>query len=59
MNLTDTVRNDMAAKGYVYYRNTRNYPAQGGYRKVCRNIEDEDFSKLIFDVDAYKAHGHG
>lgn len=58
MILTDAIRNDMAAKGYVYRRDTKNYPPQGGYRKVCRNIKGEDFSKLIFDVDAYKAHGH-
>lgn len=58
MTLTDKIRKDMATKGYVYYRDTRNYPAQGGLRKQCRNIEGEDYSKLIFDTDAYEAHGH-
>ena len=59
MILTDQIRSDMASKGYVYYRNTRNYPAQSGFRKQCRNIQGEDYDKLIFDIDAYDAHGHG
>ena len=58
MILTAEIRNDMATKGYVYYRDTRNYAAQSGFRKQCRNIKGEDYSKLIFDVDAYQAHGH-
>jgi hypothetical protein len=49
----------MAAKGYVYYRDTKNYPSQAGFRKQCRNVKGEDYSKLIFDTDAYEAHGHG
>ena len=56
MILTDQICKDMASKGYVYYRDTRNYPAQGGLRKQCRNLEGEDYSKLIFDTDAYAAH---
>ena len=59
MILTDQIRNDMASKGYVYYRDTRNYPAQSGFRKQCRNIHGEDYGKLIFDTDAYEAHGYG
>ena len=58
MTLTDQIRNDMAAKGYVYYRETKNYLPQAGFRKQCRNVKGEDYSKLIFDTDAYKAHGH-
>jgi len=58
MMLTDKIRSDMASKGYVYYRDTRNYPAQGGFRKQCRNVTGADYSKLIFDTDAYEAHGH-
>jgi len=58
MTLTDAIRKDMAAKGYVYYRDAKNYPSQSGYRKQCRNIAGEDVSKLIFDTDAYEAHGH-
>lgn len=58
MDMNDQIRKDMAAKGYVYYRDTKNYPSQGGYRKQCRNIAGEDTSKLIFDTDAYEAHGH-
>ena len=58
MTLTDKIRKDMASKGYVYYRDTKNYPPQGGYRKVCRNIEGENYGKLIFDTDAYEAHEH-
>jgi hypothetical protein len=58
MILTDEIRKDMAKKGYVYYRDTRNHPAQGGLRKQCRNLGGEDYSKLIFDTDAYEAHGH-
>jgi hypothetical protein len=56
--INDQIRNDMAAKGFVYRRNTKNYPPQGGLRQLCRNIENEDYSKLFFDVDAYKAHGN-
>jgi hypothetical protein len=48
----------MAAKGYVYRRDTKNYPPQNGLRKLCRDLKNEDYSKLIFDVDAYKAHGN-
>lgn len=59
MILTDLIRNDMATKGYVYYRDSRNYGAVGGFRKQCRNLKGEDYSKLIFDTDAYEAHGHG
>jgi hypothetical protein len=58
MLLTDKIRKDMAAKGYVYYRDAKNYPSQAGFRKQCRNIAGEDQSKLIFDTDAYVAHGH-
>jgi len=58
MTLTDKTRSDMAAKGYVYYRDTKNYPSQAGFRKQCRNLKGEDYSKLIFDTDAYEAHGH-
>ena len=58
MILTDQILNDMAAKGYVYRRDTKNYPPQNGLRKLCRDLKNEDYSKLIFDVDAYKAHGN-
>ena len=58
MTLTDTIRKDMAAKGYVYYRDTKNYPSRNGQRQLCMNIESEDYSKLIFDTDAYQAHDH-
>jgi hypothetical protein len=59
MTLTDQIRNDMASKGYVYRRDTKNYPSQNGLRQLCMNIESEDYGKLIFDTDAYEAHGHG
>ena len=58
MILTDQIRNDMAKKGYVYRRDAKNHPPQGGYRKLCRDLRGEDISKLIFDTDAYEAHGH-
>jgi hypothetical protein len=58
MILTDQIKNDMAAKGYVYYRDSRNHGAVGGFRKQCRNLKGEDCGKLIFDTDAYQAHGH-
>jgi len=58
MTLDDKIRNDMATKGYVYRRDTKNYPSQNGLRKLCRNIKGEDHSKLIFDTDAYEAHGY-
>jgi hypothetical protein len=47
MILTDQIKNDMAAKGYVYYRDSRNHGAVGGFRKQCRNLKGEDCGKLI------------
>ena len=57
MQLNDETRNDMAAKGYVYW-NDRNHPHINGLRQQCNDLEGADFSKLIFDTDAYQAHGH-
>jgi hypothetical protein len=58
MTLSDEIRNDMAVKGYVYRRDLRNYPPQNGMRQLCRDLRGEDISKLIFDTDAYMAHGN-
>ena len=55
MQLTDQIRNDMAAKGYVYW-NDRNHPAKDGLRTTCQSLEGVDFDKVIFDTDAYRAH---
>ena len=56
--MNDEMRKDMAAKGFVYHLNTKNYPPHRGLRQLCRNIENEDYSKLFFDVDAYEAAGN-
>lgn len=56
--MDDQIRNDMAKKGYVYRRDTKNFPPRHGFRQLCRDLRGEDISKLIFDTDAYEAHGH-
>lgn len=56
--LTDQIRNDMAKKGYVYRRDVKNHPPHHGFRQLCRDLRGEDIGKLIFDTDAYEAHGH-
>jgi hypothetical protein len=46
---------DMAKRGYVYYADSGKLT---GFRKPCRNLDEADRARLVFDVPAYLAHGH-